>query len=83
MAPILRFVAELKLAARAPIIGTSRAREHGIGRVRETRVEGVRCNTVVPLRQMQALVGSLGMLGNLERNCSGYLADASKLNPQR
>ena len=70
VAPTRRIVAELKRRhPGTPIIGFPRgAGENAKGYVRETGVEGLGCDTAMPLRQMRALADASGIAvqGNLD-----------------
>ncbi len=70
VAPTRRIVAELKRRhPGTPIIGFPRgAGENAKGYVRETGVEGLGCDTAMPLRQMRSLAdaGGIAVQGNLD-----------------
>ena len=70
VAPTRRIVAELKRRhPGTPIIGFPRgAGDNAEGYVRETGVEGLGCDTAMPLRQMRALANASGVAvqGNLD-----------------
>ena len=70
VAPTRKIVAELKRRhPGTPIIGFPRgAGENAKGYVRETGVEGLGCDTAMPLRQMRALADASGIAvqGNLD-----------------
>ena len=70
VAPTRRIVAELKRRhPGTPIIGFPRgAGDNAEGYVRETGVEGLGCDTAMPLRQMRALANTSGVAvqGNLD-----------------